>query len=145
MSKFWFSLYYFLKIKRRLSTAFYPQTNGQTKMQNSTMEAYLRVFINSEQNNWVCFLLMAKFAYNNAKNASTGHMPFELNCSYHLRVFFEDDVSFFSRSRFANKLAKELRELIDICWQNLLNTQKLQKKAYDKGIKLWSYVQGEKV
>ena len=40
-SKFWSSLCYFLGIKRRLSTAFHLQTDGQTKHQNSTMEAYL--------------------------------------------------------------------------------------------------------
>ena len=40
-SKFWSSLCYFLNIKRKLSTAFYPQTDGQTERQNSTMEAYL--------------------------------------------------------------------------------------------------------
>ena len=46
ISKFWSSLYYFLEIKRKLFTAFHPQTNGQTKRQNSTMEAYLRAFVN---------------------------------------------------------------------------------------------------
>lgn len=45
-SKFWSSLCYFLGIKRRLSTAFHPQTDGQTERQNSTMDAYLRVFLN---------------------------------------------------------------------------------------------------
>ena len=45
-SKFWSSLCYFLGIKRQLSTAFYPQTNGQTERQNSTMEAYLCAFVN---------------------------------------------------------------------------------------------------
>ena len=49
-SKFCSSLCYFLGIKRRLSTVFYPQTDGQTKQQNSIMEAYLRVFDNLEQN-----------------------------------------------------------------------------------------------
>ena len=39
-SKFWSSLCYFLGVKRRLSTAFHPQIDGQTKRQNSTMEAY---------------------------------------------------------------------------------------------------------
>ncbi len=48
ISKFWSSLCYFLGIKRRLSTAFHPQTDGQTKRQNSTMEAYLRAFVNFE-------------------------------------------------------------------------------------------------
>ena len=48
--KFWLLLYYFLGIKRRLSTSFHPQTDGQTKRQNSTMEAYLWAFVNFEQN-----------------------------------------------------------------------------------------------
>ena len=51
-SKFWSSLYYFLGIKLRLSTAFHPQTNGQTERQNSTMEAYFQAFVNFEQNDW---------------------------------------------------------------------------------------------
>ena len=45
ISKFWSSLYYFLATKRRLSTTFHPQINGQTEMQNSTMEAYLWAFV----------------------------------------------------------------------------------------------------
>ena len=41
ISKFWSSLCYFLSIKKRLSTAFYPQIDGQTKCQNSMIEEYL--------------------------------------------------------------------------------------------------------
>ncbi len=63
---------------------------------------------------------MAEFAYNNAKNANTGHIPFELNYSYYPRVFFEEDVNPRSRFRFANELTKELRELIEVCCKNLL-------------------------
>ena len=40
-SKFWSLLCYFFGIKRRLSTAFSPQTDGQIERQNSTMKAYL--------------------------------------------------------------------------------------------------------
>ena len=38
-SKFWSSLCYFLKIKKKLSTTFYPQTDGQTKKHNSIIKA----------------------------------------------------------------------------------------------------------
>ena len=144
-SKFWSLLCYFLGIKRRLSTAFHPQTDGQTERQNSTMEAYLRAFVNWEQNDWARLLPMAEFAYNNAKNASTGHTPFELNCGFHPQVSFKDDVNPRSRSRSADELAKELRELMDICQQNLLHAQELQKRAHDKGVKPRSYAPGEKV
>ncbi len=48
-TKFWYSLCYFLGIKKKLSTAFHSQTDGQTERQNSTIEAYLRAFVNWEQ------------------------------------------------------------------------------------------------
>ncbi len=88
---------------------------------------------------------MAEFAYNNAKNASTGHTPFELNCGFHPRVSFEEDVDPCSRSRSANELAEELRELMEVCCQNLLHAQELQKRAHDKGGKSCSYAPGEKI
>ncbi len=88
---------------------------------------------------------MAEFAYNNAKNASTGHPLFELNCGYHPRVSFEEDVDPRSRSRSANERAEELRELMEVCCQNLLHAQELHKRAYDKGVKSRSYTPGKKV
>ena len=101
-SKFWSSLCYFLDIERRLSTAFYPQTDGQTERQNSTMEAYLRVFVNFKQNNWAKLLPMAEFTYNNVKNASTGYTSFELNYGYHPWVSYEKDLDPHSKSRIAD-------------------------------------------
>ena len=82
-SKFWSLLCYFLGIKRRLSTAFYLQIDGQTERQNSTIEAYLQAFVNFKQNDWARLLPIAEFAYNNAKNASTGYILFMLNCRYY--------------------------------------------------------------
>ena len=64
---------------------------------------------------------MVEFAYNNAKNISIGHTPFKLNCGYHPKVSFEEDINPRLRSCFANKLAEELRELIEVCCQNLLH------------------------
>ena len=66
ISKFWSSLYYFLGVKRRLSTTFHSQTVGQTKQQNNTIEAYPQVFVNFEQNDWARLLPIVDFAYNNA-------------------------------------------------------------------------------
>ena len=80
-------------------------------------------------------LSIAEFAYNNAKNASTGHILFELNYAYHLRISFEENIDPRLRSYSANKLAEELKELMEVCCQNLLYVQELQKKALDKGVK----------
>ena len=144
-SEFWSSLCYFLSIKQRLSTAFYLQTNSQMEQQNSTIEASLWAFVNFEQNDWARLLLMAKFAYNNAKNASSGHMPFELNCGYHLRMSYEEDVDPCSKSNSANELSAELRELMIVCKKNLHHAQELQKRAHNKGVKPRSYASSDKV
>ncbi len=88
---------------------------------------------------------MAEFVYNNTKNASTGHTPFKLDCGYHPKVFFEEDIDFHSKSYSTNKLAEELRELIEVCCQNLLHTQELQKKAYNKEVKSHSYAPNKKI
>ena len=62
---------------------------------------------------------MAEFAYNNAKNASTGHTPFELNCGYNPQMLYKDDVDPWSKSKSADELSAELRELMIVCQKNL--------------------------
>ena len=65
------------------------------------MEAYLRVFVNFKHNNWVRLLPMAEFAYNNAKNASTGYTLFKLNYGYHPWVFYKKNFDPCSQSKTA--------------------------------------------
>ena len=88
---------------------------------------------------------MAKFTYNNSKNVSIGHIFFKFNCGYYSYIPFEDKCNKHSRSSFAKGLAMKFGELMNICCQNLLYAQDLQKQAYDKEVKPWSYVLGEKV
>jgi hypothetical protein len=66
-----------------MSTAFHPQTDGQTERLNQTIEAYLRSFTNHEQNDWVSLLPMAEFAYNNSVTSATGLSPFYANYGFH--------------------------------------------------------------
>ena len=65
---------------------------------------------------------MVEFTYNNTKNANTGHTLFKFNCGYYFRILFKEDIYSHLRSRFADKLVEELKELIEICYQNLLYT-----------------------
>ena len=101
--------------------------------------------MNFKQNDWAGLLPMAEFAYNNAKNSSSGHTPFELNCGYHLCVSFEEDINPCSPSKSANKLLAELRDPITVCQKNLHHAQELQNRAQDKGVKPRSYVPSDKV
>lgn len=92
--KFWSESYYYLGIKRRLSTTFYLQTNSQIERQNSTTETYLYAFANWKQNDWAKLLPMIEFAYNNTKNLSFGHILFELNYVYYPCISFKDNTNF---------------------------------------------------
>ena len=144
-SKFWSLLFHFFGIKRRLFTAFYSQTDGQIKRQNSTIEVYLRALVNFKQNNWAKLLPMAKSAYNKAKNTNTGYMPFELNCGYYSLVFYEKDINPCSKSTLADELSAKLQKLIIVCQENLYHAQELQKQAHNKGVKRKSYAPGDKI
>ena len=68
---------------------------------------------------------MAEFAYNNAKNASTDHTPFEFNYGYHPQVSYKEDIDPRSKSKSADELSAELQELMTICQKNIYHAQKL--------------------
>ena len=91
------------------------------------IEASLRAFVNLEQNNWARLLPMAKFAYNNAKNATTGYMSFELNCSNHVCVLFKEDINPCFWLKIIDKLLLKLQKQMTIYQKNLHYVKKLQK------------------
>ena len=87
---YWIDVYYSLpnpgntysriyKFKQNMPTAFRPETDGQTKKTNSTLEQYLRMYCNYQQNNWAQRLPTAEFSYNNHYQASTKCSPFFAN------------------------------------------------------------------
>ena len=65
--EFWESLRKALGIKRRMSTAYHPETEGQTERTNQVLEGYLRNFVKYDLNDWYQLLPLAKYAYNNCK------------------------------------------------------------------------------
>lgn len=72
------------------------------------MEVYLYAFVNFKQNNQARLLLIAKFAYNNTKNASTNHIPFDINCGYYLFVYYEKKIDPHFKSKSTDELSIEL-------------------------------------
>jgi transposase InsO family protein len=53
VSKFWKALLSLMKIKRNLSSAYHPESDGQTERTNRTLEQFLRCYINYQQDDWV--------------------------------------------------------------------------------------------
>lgn len=68
---------------------------------------------------------MAKFANNNTQIARTNHIPFVLNCRYHLWILYIEKVNPYSKSKSTDKLLAELKKLRIVCYKNLYQAQKL--------------------
>jgi len=90
--RYFTDLYDYLGIKRSISTAFHPQTDGQTEQMNQVIEAYLRAYCNFEQNDWAEMLSMAKYAYNNSKHSATQITPFYANYGYEPRSSWPTEI-----------------------------------------------------
>lgn len=86
-SNYWTTLMALIGTKRKLLTAYHPQTDGQTERTNQTLETYLRIYCNKTKNNWVSLLPMAQLAYNNKVSAATGITPYYANHGTHLHLF----------------------------------------------------------
>jgi len=72
-----------LAIMGRMSTAYHPQTDGQTKRTNQVLEGYFRNFVNYDQNDWYQLLPLAEYAYNNSKASAHKLAPFFANYGFH--------------------------------------------------------------
>lgn len=82
-------LYQLLGIKISASTAYHPQSDGQTERVNQELEGYLRNFINERQDDWDELLPMGEFTYNNHIHSSTQETPFMLDTGRHPRMGLE--------------------------------------------------------
>ena len=85
-SLFWRALWQQLGTKLAMSTAFHPQTDGQTERQNRTLEEMLRAYVSYQQDDWDQWLVAAEMAYNNAVQTSTQQTPYYLNSGHHPRL-----------------------------------------------------------
>jgi transposase InsO family protein len=132
-SKFWAEVCAYSLIKRRMSTAFHPQTDGQTEILNRILEGYLRSYTNLEQMNWSKLLPAAEFAYNNSWSSSTKTTPFKALYGYdpELRFNVEDNANR-GEAPAAHERVKTLQELRDKLRDELLHSQERQAKYYNK-------------
>ena len=76
-SQFWVSLQHALGTQLRFSTAYHPQTDGQTERVNQILEDMLRACVIDFGAGWEDSLPYAKFSYNNSYQVSIKMSPFE--------------------------------------------------------------------
>ena len=72
-----------LKTEIKTSTAYHPQMDGLTERTNQTLETYLHAYCSYQQDDWVDYLPLAEFAFNNVENSSTKQTPFFANYAFH--------------------------------------------------------------
>ena len=107
-----------LDMKLHFTSRYHPEGDGQTERTNQTLEQYLRVYYNYQQDNWSKLLPLAEFAYNNAPNATTGITPFFANKGYpNISVHPERDLASLRAQDFIvdlNELHLQLHKTLSV-------------------------------
>jgi len=119
-----------LEIQTKLSTAYYPQMDGQTERINQKLEQDLRVFIDHRQEQWPDWLGMAEFAYNNKIHAATKTLPFKVNYGQDLRMGFKERRK--RKYKVAGKFIEKIKKIQKEAKAALGKAQEEMKKFGDR-------------
>ncbi len=133
-SFFWKEFFKCCEVQQALSTAYHPQTDGQTERVNRVVEDYIRHYVDSKQKNWKDLLPMAEFAFNNATHDSTGFSPFYLNYGFHPRVphiFGASPPMKSNRVPEVSRTIQEIESAISDAKKSLAKSQQRQKNYAD--------------
>jgi len=133
-----------LGIETKLSTAYHPETDGQMERTNQELEQYLRMYINYRQNNWVEWLAMAEFAFNNKVHTATKSSPFQVNYGREPRMGF--DIKKKRKNKKAEEFARKMKERHEEVRAALVRSQEEMKRQADRSRKeAEEYRVGDKV
>ena len=145
-SAFWRNLQKLLGTNLNMSTAFHPQTDGQTERMNGVLEDMLRHYVSPDQTDWDLFLSLAEFSMNNCYKSSTKCTPFQLvygknpktPASAHFNKITEENPT-------ATVKIKDMHEHLDRAKANMLAAQDRDKSYADKKTKPHSFEVGQRV
>lgn len=126
-SQFWEYLFTKSGTELHMSSAYHPQSDGQTERVNQCVELFLRCFVHATPTKWAAWLHLAEFWYNNAYHSAVKQTPFEVIYGHqpaHFGITMEDcavpDLQEWLRDR------KFMHQLI----QQHLHRAQQQMKAY---------------
>jgi len=144
LSRFWTAVFDALKVKLKFSTAFHPQTDGQTERVNQSLEQYLRCYIDYNQSNWCDLLPLAEFAYNNSIHSTTKQTPFFANYGFHPRMNFSvPDSTAPAAHEFLSQLENQLTDLkhqlaiTNAAMKRHVDTKRKIPPIFSAGEKVW--------
>lgn len=130
-SIFWRDLQRALGTDVHMSTAFHPETDGQTERTIRTIEDMIRLCALDWSADWEENLPLIEFSYNNSYHSSIGMSPFEAMYGRPCRTpFCWTEVG--ERTRFNNSLIDETTEKIKFIRENMKKAQERQKKYADR-------------
>lgn len=124
-SNFWKCLMETMKVKQSLSTAFHPQSDGQTEILNQILEQYLRSYVNYQQNDWVEWLPLAQWAYNSSDIENIKMSPFRANYGFDpvIKIHATQSVNAPAATAHATKIT-EIQKHLQKEWIFLQNRMK---------------------
>jgi len=79
---FWKELFKKLGVRMLMSTAYHPQTDGQTERVNQCLETYLRCMAMHQSKQWFQWLSLAQWWYNSSHYSTLGISPFQALYGY---------------------------------------------------------------
>ena len=133
-----------LGIKTKLSTAFHPQTDGQTERMSQELEQYLRFIIKHRQKDWPEWLAAAEFAVNNKVHMATKVSPFMANYGKELRM--GGDIRKKGKVESAMEFVERMKKVHEEAEAALKKTQEEMKRYADRGRKeAENWKKGDKV
>ena len=132
-----------LNIKQGMSTAYHPQTDGQTERTNRTLEKMLRHAVNPVHDDWDEHLPMVEFAINDAWQESTHDTPFMLSHGQH--PLNPKSLQTHSCVPAAATYTQEMQQTLEQARDCLTRAQQKQKAYADKGRRDASYQVGDKL
>lgn len=141
-SRFWENLHDLLGTELFFSTAFHPQTGGQTERTNQILEDMLRACVLTYGTNWEKCLAFAKFSYNNSYQASLQMSPFEALYGRKCRTpLFWFEVG--ERQFFGPSIINEAQQNVDLIRKRLKEAQSCQKSYADRRCRELSFEVGD--
>jgi len=132
-----------LGIESTMSTAYHPQTNGQTEHVNQALEQYLRCYVDYNLSNWLDLLPSAEFAYNNQAHEGIKESPFYLEYGRYPRagpILVKELLQ-----RDLNDLMYKRQEALEQAKVALTLAAERMKWYYDKKVQSVLFKVGDKV